>query len=419
MPNQLPETCDVAIIGGGPAGSTAATLLARRGLSVCVLEKERFPRFHVGESLLPYNSRIFEELGVQSEITAAGFVTKRGAQFHVGDGSRCTKFRFRDGSFTEFPTALQVERSRFDEILLRNAERNGASVFQETAVTGFNVESQHVALTLRQNGSDASLRSRFLIDASGVVNFTGTREKLREDHPTLRKVAVFGHFENVCMPAGDEQGDIVIVRMKNAWCWMIPLSDRKTSIGLVFDKTEFRNTKPAALFEATVQAHEVLRTRLSNARLIGELHTIADFSYVNRRLVSDRLVRVGDAAAFLDPIFSSGVYLAMIGAKAGSDAVADALQSDATMTSTMRSYEARCLTNMKIYREMIERFYTPDLMEVLMSPRDFFKVPEAVNAILAGRLDGCFSVRWRLRLFYLLVGIQRRLPFLPRIGSLR
>ena len=130
-------------------------------------------------------------------------------------------------------------------------------------------------------------------------------------------------------------------------------------------------------------------------------------------------MRIGDAAAFLDPIFSSGVYLAMIGAKAGADAVADALRNDAVMTDKMRRYEKRCRANMRTYREMIERFYTPDLMEVLMTPRDFFRVPEAVNAILAGRLDGSWAVSWRLRLFYLLVRVQKARGFLPRIPALR
>ena len=153
--------------------------------------------------------------------------------------------------------------------------------------------------------------------------------------------------------------------------------------------------------------------------MIGKLHTITDFSYTNRAVVSERLVRIGDAAAFLDPIFSSGVYLAMIGGKAGAEAVADALRKNTALTSKMRRYEKRCLSNMHTYRKMIERFYTPDMMEVLMSPRDFFQVPEAVNAILAGRLDGSWAVHWRLRLFYLLVRLQKSRGILPRISALR
>jgi flavin-dependent dehydrogenase len=417
----LKTDCDVAIIGGGPGGSTVATFLAKEGFSVRVFEKERFPRFHIGESLLPYNTPILEELGVLPEIERAGFMTKNGAQFFLGDGSRSTKFRFRDGSFTKYPSAFQVERSKFDEILLNHAEKCGATVSHETAVAKMDVDRDLGAtLTWQQkDGSTGTTSARFVIDASGVVNFSGNRQKLREDHPHLRKVAVFGHFNGVAMPQGDERGDILIVRLKEAWCWLIPLSETKTSVGLVFDNLAIRGTEPEALFHETTATHSELHRRVARADLIGKLHAITDFSYSNREIVSDRLVRVGDAAGFLDPIFSSGVYLAMVGGRDGAKATMSALRADRTLTLEMRRYEHASRKNMRLYREMIEKFYSPDLMEVLMSPRRFFRVPEAVNAILAGRLDGSWSVHWRLRLFYLLVWIQRRRPFLPRIPALR
>ncbi|MEZ5329701.1 MAG: NAD(P)/FAD-dependent oxidoreductase [Verrucomicrobiales bacterium] len=414
--------CDVAVIGGGPAGSTAATILARQGFDVHVFEKERFPRFHIGESLLPYNKPLFEELGVLDQIENAGFMVKHGAQFHIGDGSRCTKFRFRDGSFTDHPTAYQVERSRFDTILLDHAEKCGATVWQETPVMQCAVDAENgVAMTVQTSSGteERPVNARFLIDASGVANFSGNRAKLREDHPQLRKVAIYGHFEGVKMPSGEEAGDIIIVRMKDAWCWLIPLSEQKISVGLVFDKAALKGSAPAYLFHSAVAQHPALQQRMKAAEVIGQLHAITDFSYTNKAVVSDRLVRIGDAAAFLDPIFSSGVYLAMIGGKAGAEAVADALRTNTALTSKMRRYEKRCLSNMHTYRKMIERFYTPDMMEVLMSPRDFFQVPEAVNAILAGRLDGCWAVHWRLRLFYLLVRVQKARGILPRIPALR
>jgi flavin-dependent dehydrogenase len=415
-------SCDVAVIGGGPAGSTAATILARQGFNVHVFEKERFPRFHIGESLLPYNKPLFEDLGVLDQIENAGFMVKHGAQFHIGDGSRCTKFRFRDGSFTDHPTAYQVDRSRFDTILLEHAEKCGATVWQEAPVTHCAVDAKNGVTMIVQPSSDTEERivsARFLIDASGVANFSGNRAKLREDHPHLRKVAIYGHFEGVQMPSGEEAGDIVIVRLKDAWCWLIPLSAQKTSVGLVFDKTALKGVVPADLFHSAVAQNPALQQRLAGAEVIGKLHTITDFSYTNRAVVSERLVRIGDAAAFLDPIFSSGVYLAMIGGKAGAEAVADALRKNTALTSKMRRYEKRCLSNMHTYRKIIERFYTPDMMEVLMSPRDFFQVPEAVNAILAGRLDGSWAVHWRLRLFYLLVRLQKSRGILPRISALR
>ena len=420
--NAVDFDCDVAVIGGGPAGATAATYLAKEGFSVHVFEKERFPRFHIGESLLPYNTPIFEEMGVLQKIESAGFLRKNGAQFHLGDGSRRTKFRFRDGSFTEHPSAFQVERSRFDEILLNHAQSCGARVSQETLVTGFDVRPE-VGITVRWRSDDRSgeeqTRARFLMDASGVVNFSGNREKLREDHPKLRKVAVWGHFSRVDMPGGSESGDIVIVRLRDAWTWLIPLSEEKVSVGIVFEKTVLKGVNPQSLFAQTVAEHPELEKRLGSAEAVSDLFTITDFSYANRDIVSPRLVRIGDAAGFLDPIFSSGVYLAMAGARTAAAAVAEALRSGDGMTARLRRYEGRCRRNMQLYQEIIEGFYTPDMMEVLMAPRRFFQVPDAVNAILAGRLDGSWAVRWRLRLFYLLVKLQKRRGFLPRIPSLR
>lgn len=398
-------------------------MLSRSGFDVHVFEKECFPRFHIGESLLPYNTPLLEELGVLGKIENAGFVVKHGAQFHIGDDSRRTRFRFRDGSFTGYPTAFQVERSRFDSILLDHAAACGATVWQQTLVTGFEASvDKGVHLTVQARTDAAaprSVRARFLIDASGIANFSGNREKLRVDHPALRKLAIYGHFRGVRMPEGSESGDIVIVRLKDAWCWLIPLSGEKVSVGLVLDRAALRAGSPQQLFQSAVAAHRALQHRLADAETIGTLHTVSDFSYVNRQIVSARLVRIGDAAAFLDPIFSSGVYLAMVGGKAGAEAVADALRRNAALTRGMRRYQKRFLANMRTYRDMIERFYTPDLMEVLMSPRAFFRVPEAVNAILAGRLDGGWAVRWRLRLFYLLVRLQKRRGFLPRIPALR
>ena len=212
-------SCDVAIIGGGPAGSTTATILAKGGFNVHVFEKERFPRFHIGESLLPYNRPLFEELGVLNQIENAGFVVKHGAQFHIGDGSRSTKFRFRDGSFTDHPTAFQVERSKFDTILLDHSADCGATVWQETSVTNCEVTAEDGVCMKVQSSTNPQLgdvSARFLIDASGVANFSGNRAKLREDHPNLRKIAIYDHFKGVHMPKEEENNDIVIVRLKDA-----------------------------------------------------------------------------------------------------------------------------------------------------------------------------------------------------------
>src|SRR6266850_4974882 len=194
---------DALIIGGGPGGSTAATFLAREGKRVLLLEKERFPRFHIGESLLPYNRRIFEEMGVLPALEQAGFPRKFGAQFHLGNGSKSVQFVFRQGRFTREPQAIQVERAKFDHLLLEHARKSGAEVREGWTVQKFKNAAESVCIEATDaNGQAHSFSGHFLIDASGRGNMTGNQEGLRVIYPNHRKVAVFGHFSDVKLDGG-------------------------------------------------------------------------------------------------------------------------------------------------------------------------------------------------------------------------
>jgi flavin-dependent dehydrogenase len=198
MPDASESDWDVVIIGGGPGGSTAATTLAQAGRRVLVLEKARFPRFHIGESLLPYNRRVFEELGVWEKISSAGFTRKRGAQFTMGSGSRANRLDFASGVFTEYPDAMQVERSVFDEILLDHSRESGADVREGCTVTGHRVAADQVVVSYRDaDGMERVVGSRQLIDASGMANLTANLESQRVNYEGHRKVAIFGHFAGV------------------------------------------------------------------------------------------------------------------------------------------------------------------------------------------------------------------------------
>ncbi len=409
----MSKTWDVIIIGGGPAGATAAATLRQSGRSVLVLEKSKFPRFHIGESLLPYNRAIFDELGVWPKIQAAGFMVKRGAQFWMGNGLLHTRLDFSRGSFTEFPESLQVERAKFDDILLRHAESLGAEVQEEALVTEHRIEKDRVTVKFRaKDGTDHEVQAAFLMDASGLGNFTANRENLRDYYPGHKKIAIFGHYSGVQMPAGEEEGDILIIRRENSWFWMIPLENNKTSVGLVLDQADFKALKqdPQQVFDDAVLSTRAVQERMINAQVITQGHVLTDFSYTNRKLVSPRLVRVGDASGFIDPIFSSGVMLAMSSAQQGAHVVHAAIAAGKSLTFAMKRYEWTTRRHVSRFWMFIEKFYTKHFAQLFFHPNNRFRMVCAINCTLAGRTRPSFATWWRLRLFFALVWIQKRYP---------
>jgi len=407
------------VIGGGPGGSTVSTLLARSGKRVLVLEKEHFPRFHIGESLLPYNRKLFKEMGVLDTLEAAGFPKKLGAQFHIGNASKALKLIFSSGCYTRETTAFQVERSTFDLLLMQHARKCGAEVREGWTVTNFTNHDSYISVEAASaNGSKQTFSGSFLIDASGRGNFTGNLQGLRIIHPKLKKLSLFGHFENVSLDEGTSRGDTVIVRLENKWFWIIPISETKTSVGCVMDQEEFAQAKqtPTEQFEKIWRSSAAMRARMEKAVLVGPIRTTSDFSYYNKRLVAQRLLRVGDAAGFMDPIFSAGVYLAMYSGKFAAETVLGALKAGDDGGRLLKRYEKRIFRAMEFYWEMVEGYYTQPFMELFMEPRPKFNLPSAIVAILAGELDGGWGIEWRRKLFFLLIRLQGRWPLVPRIS---
>jgi FADH2-dependent halogenase len=410
---------DVIVIGCGPGGSSVSTYLSRAGKRVLVLEKEVFPRFHIGESLLPYNQAIFRDLGVLPAIEAAGFPRKYGAQFFLGNGSMSTRFVFGKGKYTREPQVYSVERAKFDHVLMKHARTTGADVREGWTVskttsdaTGMNVQARD------PEGKTHDFRGAFLVDASGRANLTGNQEGQKVVHPRLKKVAIFGHFHHVALDEGDAAGDTVITRLENKWFWIIPVAPGKTSVGLVLDRDEFvqGGSNSTELFQRWLDSSPIMVARMKNAEPVAPLQTTSDFSYYNRRLVGQRTLRIGDAAGFMDPIFSAGVYLAMWSGKLASEVILKSLAKQDDGAQRFLKFEKRVKAGMEFYWQMVEQYYTKPFMELFLQPRNHANLPDAVNAVLAGELEGGWNLRWRLKYFFLLVKWHARRPLVPRLS---
>jgi flavin-dependent dehydrogenase len=413
------NTFDAIVIGGGPGGSSAATYLRRAGRSVLVLEKEIFPRFHIGESLLPCNMALFREMGVMPALEAAGFPIKYGARFDLANDTLGTRFAFREGKYNAEPVAIQVERAVFDHILLKHARAAGADMREGWTVQKFSHDATGVSVdATAPDGTTQQFRAAYLIDASGRGNLTGNQEGLRVTHPRHKKLAVFSHFTGVLRDEGEANTDIIIVRLPNKWFWIIPISAEKTSVGMVIDKDEFAQEAgtPQEIFDRWVERSAAVKKRLLNAKRVNETRTTSDFSYYNRRLVSDRLLRVGDAAGFMDPIFSAGVFLAMWSGKLAAQTVHQAIATGKPGGRPFAAYEKRVRRGMMYYWRMVENFYTTPFMELFLRPSEHVNLFSAVIGVLAGEVEGSWALRWRLEYFFFLVKLQSRWPLVPRLS---
>jgi FADH2-dependent halogenase len=410
---------DAIVIGCGPGGSSASTFLARAGKKVLVLEKEIFPRFHIGESLLPCNMTIFRDMGVLPKLKEAGFLPKYGAQFELGNATLGARFAFRDGIFSKESESFQVERAKFDHVLLLHARESGADVREGWTVTKTTNNAEGVTVEARgPDGTQHTFRGQYLIDCSGRGNLTGNQENLREVHPTWKKLAVFAQFENVVRDSGDQYTDIIIARLENKWFWIIPLDEKKTSVGLVIDKDEFTKSPgtPQEIFQRWADSAFAVKNRMKDARQIIDFQTTTDFSYYNRTFVGERLLRVGDAAGFMDPIFSAGVYLAMWSGRRAAETVEKCLALGKPDKKLFADYHKRVFHGIHFYWHVVESYYTTPFMEIFLRPHNHCELGSAIIAILAGEVEGSWALRWRLKYFWLIVAIQKYFPIVPRLS---
>lgn len=404
--------CDVLIIGGGPAGSTAAALLAEKGWRVVLLEKDRHPRFHIGESLLPANLRLFERLGVQESIAQIG-VLKYGAQFVSSHYSKSETFYFTEAVDKNLSYAYQVRRSEFDHILLQNCAAKGAEVHEQTRVTQveFRAGENAIVTTRDPFGATRSWETRFVVDASGRDTFLANVFGIKARNRQHNSAALFAHFSGAERLPNRDAGNISVFWFDHGWFWMIPLRDGAMSVGAVcwpyYMKS--RKTDVETFLMDTIALCPGVAQRMKQAILISPVTATGNYSYQARSTAGEGFILIGDAFAFVDPVFSSGVMLAMNSAFLGAEVVHDCLARPQLARKRQREYD-RCVRHgLKMFSWFIYRVTTPAIRYMFMHPVNIFRMKEGLISLLAGDIFGGTSIYWKIlafKLFYYLISLR-------------
>jgi flavin-dependent dehydrogenase len=382
-----PQSCDVLVVGGGPAGSTIAALLAQRGKHVVLLEKDRFPRFHIGESLLPLNLPLFDRLGVAADVQRIG-VHKPGAEVISDEQGAATRFRFADNPQLGIGHSYHVRRADFDKLLLDNSRRLGATVLEGVCATKieFGSGGRTMVMANGPDGASSLWFPRYLVDASGRDTVLASRLGIKCVDKRNNTAALFGHFRNVPRRKGEAEGMITMHLFEHGWFWMIPLPDGVMSVGVVGTQAFFKTKKEdlGSFFARAVAESPTVAERMTKAESIGPLTATANYSYYSRRCTGDGYILIGDAASFIDPLFSSGVMMAMSSAAFAAEVV-DAWLSDRKLGERLgRDYERKAQRALESLSWLIYRINSPVLRDIFMSSIDFFNTRNELLAILAG-----------------------------------
>jgi flavin-dependent dehydrogenase len=415
----LPAQCDVIVAGGGPAGSTAAALLARRGWSVTLFEKAHHPRFHIGESLLPMNMPILRRLGVLDAVARIG-VLKEGADFPAPTPEGYNVFRFERALDTTWSHAYQVRRDQFDELLYHNAVAGGVAAFEGHRITAARFERDCVLAEVRaDDGRTMQCRARYLVDATGRDTLLGNQLRIKRKSPHHQSAALFAHFRGVTRRSGADAGNVSIYRFDQGWIWLIPLPDDVMSIGAVCwpDHLRQRRKSHREFLLETLHSVPALRERMENAELVGHLQATGNYSYSCSRIAGRRWIMAGDAYAFVDPVFSSGVYLAMHAAERAAEVVDGTLRQPRRERALQRHYSREVRHGLRTMSWFIYRFTTPAMRKLFAAPRNILKVEQAMISMLSGDFYRDNGVLWRLRFFKLIYWIAAMGELRGQVGS--
>ncbi|WP_332824998.1 NAD(P)/FAD-dependent oxidoreductase [Ramlibacter sp.] len=397
---QAVQQCDVLVMGGGPAGSTIAALLAQEGRRVVLLEKEHHPRFHIGESLLPGNVELFEKLGVREQVAEIG-MPKFGIEFVPPDLPYCSYVDFSEGWDPTKDSAWQVRRSELDTLLFRNAADKGALTLEGAKVrqVDFDAEGANVRAQL-DNGDTREWRARFVVDATGRDTLLANKFRCKQKNPDHNSTALFGHFRNARRLEGRREGNISICWFEHGWFWFIPLADGTTSVGAVCWAyyLKARDKPLKEYFHDTIALCPELADRLKDATLVDDaVHATGNFAYSSTHATGERYLMIGDAFTFIDPMFSSGVFLAMQSAFDGAKVVATALDRPAELAPARAALEKRMRAGPRDYSWFIYRVTNPTIRDMFMHPQNMFNVKQGLMSLLAADLQ--HGARYRRSLF--------------------
>lgn len=360
----MKNTYDCLVVGAGPAGSTTAALLAEAGVDTLLVEREKMPRFHVGESLMPETYWTLQRLGVLEKMRRSNFVKKVSVQFVTGTGKESQPFFFQEHDPRECSQTWQVERADFDYMLFQNAAEKGAECHDDTRVIDVLMEQGQArgARLQMADGTSREVNARVVVDATGQQAIIASRLGLKQEDAELRKAAIWGYYRGAHRDPGDHGGATVILhtRSKQAWFWYIPLSGDITSIGVVSDNDYLLRDRgrPAEVFEEELVNCPAVVSRLVNAELVSSFRVAKEFTYTTRQHAGDGWVLVGDAFGFLDPIYSSGVYFALKSGEMAADAISEGLRINDTSAAQLGKWTDEFKAATRWIRKLVDAYYT-------------------------------------------------------------